>query len=111
MTTDKQLLEAAAKAAGIELRYDAYDDDVYRLKASGNRYYWNPLQDDGDALRLAVKLGICIEPYPFYNETKHSVITKQRSRSDQLRKSNPTECAEVYGDDPYAAAQIGGYRE
>ncbi len=44
---DIELLELAAKAAGM--RYSAN---------------WNPLDDDGDALRLAVKLRI---------EIKHSV--------------------------------------
>jgi hypothetical protein len=50
--TDKELLELAAKAAGIELEFvDA--EGTYWL---GNEVPWNPLTDDGDALRLAVKL-------------------------------------------------------
>jgi hypothetical protein len=57
MTTDRELLELAAKAAGIEVFFDD-DGDCYRVKASENRAYWNPLQFDGDALRLAVKLRI-----------------------------------------------------
>jgi hypothetical protein len=55
MTTDRELLELAAKAAGIEVFFDD-DGDCYRVKASENRAYWNPLQFDGDALRLAVNL-------------------------------------------------------
>ena len=46
--TDRELLELAAKAAGIEL--DEYTLDV-----------WNPLLTDGDALRLAVKLKMHID--------------------------------------------------
>lgn len=57
--TDQQLLELAAKAAGIEIFIDE-DEDFYRVKTSGNRRFWNPLVDDGDALRLAVKLHISI---------------------------------------------------
>jgi hypothetical protein len=57
MSTDRELLELAARAAGIELVFDE-DGDCYRVKASGNRHYWNPLNFDGDALRLAVKLKI-----------------------------------------------------
>jgi hypothetical protein len=53
--TDRELLEVAAKAAGIEVFFDE-DGDCYRVKKSGNRHYWNPLTDDGDALRLAVRL-------------------------------------------------------
>ena len=65
--SDRELLELAAKAAGIDYRHDnlfwthedycafwSYDD----LCNCGAR--WNPLTDDGDALRLAVKLGLHI---------------------------------------------------
>ena len=45
--TDRELLELAAKAAGIE-------DISYYL----DDFLWNPLTDDGDALRLAVKLNL-----------------------------------------------------
>ena len=60
--TDKELLELAAKAAGIEVfsRYQTdYDDEGYE---TGRRevYQWNPLTNDGDALRLVVKLKINI---------------------------------------------------
>lgn len=55
--TDRELLEMAAKAAGIDIYFDE-DGDCYRVKASGNRHYWHPLSYDGDALRLAVKLRI-----------------------------------------------------
>jgi len=63
--TNKELLELAAKAAGYKGEYQNggewmsvrygfteafYVDDLEK--------YWNPLTDDGDALRLAVKLGI-----------------------------------------------------
>ena len=55
ISADRELLELAAKAAGIEIYFDE-DEDSYRTKASGNRRYWNPLSFDGDALRLAVGL-------------------------------------------------------
>lgn len=52
--TDRELLEAAAKAAGIfDLRFDN-KGVAYR----NVHIEWNPLTDDGDALRLAVKLGV-----------------------------------------------------
>lgn len=55
MKTDKELLELAAKAAGEVLMYDTFgcSDNPERVYN-----YWNPLTNDGDALRLAVKLGI-----------------------------------------------------
>ncbi len=59
MTTDRELLELAAKAAGLRVRTwewhsgarCAIDDDRHGLM-------WMPLTDDGDALRLAVKTGV-----------------------------------------------------
>ena len=60
--TDRELLEMAAKAAGIKLTFWR-DAAVLRDKKSplGLDIAWNPLTDDGDALRLAVKLRISIE--------------------------------------------------
>jgi hypothetical protein len=51
--TDRELLEAAAKAAGIEF---GWIHDTPRIRAEMGWTPWNPLTDDGDALRLAVKL-------------------------------------------------------
>ncbi|USS44665.1 hypothetical protein NFI99_23855 [Burkholderia glumae] len=58
--TDKEPLELAAKAAGIEGTYvrvhQAYGDQWVEGIDTGAPVFWNPLTDDGDALRLAVKL-------------------------------------------------------
>jgi hypothetical protein len=58
--SDREMLELAAKAAGFQ-NYTIRGDTVY-VKTGTARvdsgYYWNPLTDDGDALRLAVKLNI-----------------------------------------------------
>jgi hypothetical protein len=55
--TDRELLELAAKAAGLVI-YDWTDIDVPLVEFEG---MWNPLTDDGDALRLAVKLGLMVD--------------------------------------------------
>jgi hypothetical protein len=56
--TDRELLELAAKAAGIEYDFIC-PTGVHCGDASTMRdYFWNPLTSDGDALRLAVKLDI-----------------------------------------------------
>jgi hypothetical protein len=52
--TDRELLEAAAKAAGELYTEPAPEGGLYLA----NSVYWNPLTNDGDALRLAVKLGM-----------------------------------------------------
>jgi hypothetical protein len=54
--TDRELLEAAAKAAGMDLEWQA-DGWAHCLDTGCE---WNPLTDDGDALRLAVKLRLTI---------------------------------------------------
>lgn len=66
--TDRELLELAAKAAGINLWWDGDSPKELVHHWSGNPedggeerdYPWNPLSDDGDALRLAVKLALSI---------------------------------------------------
>jgi hypothetical protein len=50
--TDRELLELAGNAAG----FNAFAGHAKQMIESG----WNPLTDDGDALRLAVKMGIDI---------------------------------------------------
>lgn len=53
--TDKELLEAAAKAVGMSLDFKVRGDfPPYYLNKRGGHSSWNPLADDGDALRLAV---------------------------------------------------------
>ena len=70
-TEQRELLELAAKAAGVALR----PMEVKNVTAPGDdhwvgymtdpdvwpRGWFDPLTDDGDALRLAVKLGMQID--------------------------------------------------
>ena len=58
--TDKQLLEDAAKAAGIEYGWQHIFSDYEGSTA--DTWDWNPLTDDGDALRLACDLGLQVFP-------------------------------------------------
>jgi hypothetical protein len=63
MQSDRELLGLAAKAAAIETVYwndgrEPYSSGLGFILPS-NRL-WNPLDDDGDALRLAVKLRISV---------------------------------------------------
>lgn len=63
--TDRELLELAAKADGRKwFHYSSGYGKGLCCKSDGMsvEYYWNPLDDDGDALRLAVKLDIGIHP-------------------------------------------------
>ena len=68
--TDRELLENAAKAAGMAVDtqiglwnwcdHGRFNGGMYRMHRTILEY-WNPLTDDGDALRLAVKLEMCID--------------------------------------------------
>jgi hypothetical protein len=60
---DKALLELAAKAAGYSTSKYWHNDGIHcgtEYEYTDGPHGWNPLTDDGDALRLAVKLGISI---------------------------------------------------
>lgn len=72
--TDQELLELAAKAAGIEIDHWRIEPMIHDSDYDVSEYRaWNPLTNDGDALRLAVNLcievspcdGVVIVNYPF----------------------------------------------
>ena len=71
MMTDREILERAAKAAGINgtcwissshswFKHEGigYNDDY------DCQQVWNPLIDDGDALKLVSSLGLYVNSYP-----------------------------------------------
>ena len=62
---DRELLELAAKAAEVDFKF-------CRLELGGclrtDGIWWNPLTDDGDALRLAVKLNLAVVLHPALNQ-------------------------------------------
>ena len=64
--SDKELLELAAKAVGMHVKANRVDaDDKFTHLVVGQKFKpekidWNPLEDDGDALRLAVKLKMSV---------------------------------------------------
>ena len=65
MSTDRELLEAAAKAAGMHFEWEKSISDPTREEPcvfddDGFGVDWNPLTNSGDALELAVKLGLDI---------------------------------------------------
>lgn len=78
--TDRELLELAAKAAGYKIhlrvneihhheRFELIDTDKHWSQWP----VWNPLVSDGDALRLAVKLGLIIDCTQEGDELRHQV--------------------------------------
>ena len=67
--TDRELLELAAKAAGIKFS-EIGGGARYAPQPGIMQPYvpWNPLTDDGDALRLAVKLGLHARQFPILDD-------------------------------------------
>ena len=57
--SDRELLDLAAKAAGYRIKFGA-SGDLY-IQAGMNTRAWNPLTDDGDALRLSFELRLNME--------------------------------------------------
>lgn len=87
--TDRELLGFAAKAGGIVIEWK--NDLAYIGAGSYMPQWWNPLADDGDALRLAVKLGFDI------NHWERQIYAGYR---------NGAVIEEQYdGSDPYAATR------
>lgn len=92
--TDKELLTFAAKAAAMP--YHAWADNFADMTDPKHPKRWNPLADDGDALRLAVSL--CMS------------VTNTRIRSSVLARPDPDfgdwiEASEPHNGDPYAATR------
>lgn len=99
--TDRKLLELAAKAAGIE-----YDGTAAKDTYSGHYVIpWNPLTDDGDALRLAVTLQLPIE---FWPALKTVVVSKpEMAHCEEKYMYNVSDFAATRRAIVRAAAEIG----
>lgn len=107
---DKELLIAAAKAAGIEIEfYEAHGREICKKQNYfGPDKWWNPLTDDGDALRLAVTLGMKVLPYPQYSPEKHSVEVTRLIPAPPEDDDNTfigPQVVEVYKCNKYAATR------
>jgi hypothetical protein len=102
--TDRELLELAAKAAGIEAYWPDNLEDWQKDLTDPyvNKKKWNPLTDDGDALRLAVKLRIIHRNPPSMSEYIRASGAIWTSRECWTRKI----CAdEPIKGDPLAATR------
>ena len=99
--TDRELLEAAAKAAGLTIDKSQFNGGGFgntgfdllgnAMLDCHNGTTWNPLTDDGDALRLAVRLVLHIERWPG--------LTAVAVGTDKFQ------CQERCGADPCAATR------
>ena len=100
---DRELLELAAKAAGswivgpVEkyiVQFGHYENGFVIRNDRGGDSCWNPIADDGDALRLAVKLRVDL----IRDFDRIDVVYDEGSVSEYLYElPTPT--------DPYAATR------
>ncbi len=84
--TDRELLELAAKAAGLRVVAVAGDRGLWVWDGEDE---WNPRADDGDALRLAVR---CAQRFGFYRFMRAWLIAMATEQGDP--------------SDPYAAVRL-----
>lgn len=99
---DRELLEAAAKAAGMEGWQWAQRTDhewgLVKDNPNGSVALWNPLASDGDAFRLAVKLNVDVETSLVHSGVIRADVWDDRVE-EYLSKKEPR------GTDPCAAAR------
>ena len=114
--TDRELLELAARATGIKIH--SFQSGKINGTIDGlKNFHWNPLTDDGDALRLAVKLDFEVTqgddegPCAWVNYFMTGSVrwlslseqhTKKRNKATEAEKQAATRRAIVR-----AAAEIG----
>lgn len=108
---DRELLEKAARAAGYKVAAPV-EKHVAQLghlaggfiidNDKGGQSCWNPLTDDGDALRLAVKLriDICTE-----ENDEHPAGGRQICHVNAWAHGGGMGCSEERDTDPYAATR------
>lgn len=104
--TDSELLNLAAKAAGarwIDQTFLYEEFGRLMLDFGGGATEWSPLENDGDALRLAVRIGIDLL---FTAEDVEAVAT-QHARQEDQEMISPWACESwtLKPQDPYAATR------
>ena len=93
MIDDKALLEAAARAAGLDVEFMPLSGA--NIVSGPHAGLWRPLEDDGDALRLAVKIGM---EFAADDEATHCAFAYAR-----VRGAGDSHIFEPVVDDPCKA--------
>ena len=114
--TDRALLEDAAKASGLDVRWELDPAMPFQPRwqamikcgwtgQPGERE-WNPLTDDGDALRLMVATGLCVHVEEYhvfvdgtlieedcrtdpYVATRRAIVRAAAAVWEQMQKEQP----------------------
>ncbi len=92
--TDRELLEKAAKAAGVEVAWRLEPKCLCLADALPYYVAWNPLANSADALDLAARLKIAID----FDGIKKGAAQAMQTDRDHWE-------VEPYGADQYAATR------
>lgn len=96
---DRELLKMAAKACGLRITPPFLCKNFIVHYDSGHTSVWNPLEDDGDALRLAVKLNLGImSKGPTDRQEPNTVIIL-------FETDCPRRLSQPHGGDQFAAVR------
>ncbi len=77
--TDRELLELAAKAAGVDAQWDCPERGMMMLTPDGiDTMSWNSLTDDRDALRL-----FCTFPWLCIETSDLAATVRERGKPDE----------------------------
>ena len=92
--TDRELLELAAKAAGMDIH--ANERGLWLATEYETWVEWNPLTDDGDALRLLHDMRLSLD---YDKERSHVICADFRCGAPKVVK------CDICLPDPYAATR------
>lgn len=92
-TNHRELLELAAKAAGMKVNFKGYKD--FGVFDEVRDEYWDPLADDGDALRLAVKKQVFTVHYVLFLKFYHEELDNDLKPSVAARRAIVRAAAEI----------------
>ena len=93
---DKELLELAARAVGQKVVRKVECSGGFELVELSSGLRWNPLEDDGAALRLAVRLNIEFACFDDSQKVNAGVWSED---------SKPYDCMTPYNGDKQAATR------
>ena len=97
MRTEKELLELAAAAIGLKAYFNKANACQLTTDGTEAGYigFWNPLNDDGKALRLSAELGIGLQ-YVYrqeWNRVSRGVIARHMEHECEFWGDDMARCA------------------